>query len=225
VFERFTEASRRAVTLAQDEARLLDHDDVGTEHLLLGLVHEGEGLAAQALGLLGVTLDGARRQVEQLVGRGSTPPVGPIPFARPAKRALELSLREALQLGNNYIGTEHLLLGLIRDGAGVAIDVLTALGVDMERLRTTVLSVRASQGPITLPEPNYTPATMRILSTANIVIRTPVGSDDVLRAMLADPDSRASKALAALGVTLEAVERALADIPPEGTSDDVRGSA
>src|SRR6266545_6186789 len=116
LFQRFTDRARRAVHLAQEEARLLRHNYVGTEHLLLGLLYEGEGVAAQALGSLGVSLQAVRAQVEQIIGHGPTTPTGHIPFTPRAKKALELSLREALALGHNYIGTEHLLLGLIRDG-------------------------------------------------------------------------------------------------------------
>jgi ATP-dependent Clp protease ATP-binding subunit ClpC len=139
VFERFTDRSRRVVVLAQEEARMLNHNYIGTEHLLVGLVHEGEGVAATALASLGATLARVREQVEAIIGRGQQEPTGHIPFTARAKKVLELSLREALQLGHNYIGTEHILLGLIREGTGVAAQVLAKLGVDLTRARQEVL--------------------------------------------------------------------------------------
>jgi ATP-dependent Clp protease ATP-binding subunit ClpC len=138
VFERFTDRARRVVVLAQQEARNLDHDYIGTEHLLLGLVSEGEGIAALALGQLGISLERIRGDVEAIVGRGSKPQSGHIPFTPRAKKVLELSLREALQLGHSYIGTEHILLGLVREGEGVAAQVLVRLGADLDRVRETV---------------------------------------------------------------------------------------
>ena len=116
LFERFTDRARRVVVLAQEEARLLNHNYIGTEHILLGLIHEGEGIASQALESLGISLEAVRDQVEEIIGQGSQSPNGHIPFTPRAKKVLELSLREALQLGHNYIGTEHILLGLIREG-------------------------------------------------------------------------------------------------------------
>jgi prophage maintenance system killer protein len=139
MFQRFTDRARRAVHLAQEEARLLRHNYVGTEHLLLGLLYEGEGIAAQALGSLGISLEAVRSQVEEIIGRGPTTPTGHIPFTPRAKKVLELSLREALQLGHNYIGTEHLLLGLLREGEGVAAQVLASFHADHARLREQVL--------------------------------------------------------------------------------------
>ena len=114
MFERFTDRARRVVVLAQEEARMLNHNYIGTEHILLGLIHEGEGVAAKALESLGISLEGVRSQVEEIIGQGQQAPSGHIPFTPRAKKVLELSLREALQLGHNYIGTEHILLGLIR---------------------------------------------------------------------------------------------------------------
>src|SRR5579859_1598409 len=124
MFERFTDRARRVIVLAQDEARLLDHNYIGTEHLLLGLIHEGEGVAAAALRELGVSLDAVRQKVEEIIGRGQQAPAGHIPFTPRAKKVLELSLRESNQLGHGYIGTEHILLGLLREGEGVAAQVL-----------------------------------------------------------------------------------------------------
>jgi hypothetical protein len=127
------------VVLAQEEARMLDHNYIGTEHILLGLIHEGEGVAAKALTSLGISLQAVRQQVEEIIGHGQHSPSGHIPFTPRAKKVLELSLREALQLGHNYIGTEHILLGLIREGDGVAAQVLVRLGADLNRVRQQVI--------------------------------------------------------------------------------------
>jgi ATP-dependent Clp protease ATP-binding subunit ClpC len=139
MFERFTDRARRVVVFAAEEARMLNHNYIGTEHLLLGLIHEGEGVAAKALESLGISLEAVRRQVEEIVGQGQAAPTGHIPFTPRAKKVMELSLREALQLGHNYIGTEHILLGLIREGEGVAAQVLQKLGADLNRVRQQVL--------------------------------------------------------------------------------------
>ena len=135
MFERFTDRARRVVVLAQEEARMLNHNYIGTEHILLGLIHEGEGVAAKALESMGISQDGVRAQVIEIIGEGQQATTGHIPFTPRAKKVLELSLREALQLGHNYIGTEHILLGLIREGEGVAAQVLTKLGADLNRVR------------------------------------------------------------------------------------------
>src|SRR5205807_1382998 len=141
LFERFTDRARRVVVLAQEEARLLNHNYIGTEHILLGLIHEGEGVAAKALEQLGISLEAVRTQVEEIIGQGGSSPSGHIPFTPRAKKVLELSLREALQLGHNYIGTEHILLGLIREGEGVAAQVLVKLGADLSRVRQQVIQL------------------------------------------------------------------------------------
>jgi ATP-dependent Clp protease ATP-binding subunit ClpC len=141
LFERFTDRARRVVVLAQEEARLLNHNYIGTEHILLGLIHEGEGVAAKALESLGISLEAVRSQVEEIIGQGGSSPSGHIPFTPRAKKVLELSLREALQLGHNYIGTEHILLGLIREGEGVAAQVLVKLGADLSRVRQQVIQL------------------------------------------------------------------------------------
>jgi ATP-dependent Clp protease ATP-binding subunit ClpC len=140
MFERFTDRARRVVVLAQEEARMLNHNYIGTEHILLGLIHEG-GVAARALESLGISLDAVRQQVEEIIGRGQQAPSGHIPFTPRAKKVLELSLREALQLGHGYIGTEHILLGLIREGDGVAAQVLVKLGADLNRVRQQVIQL------------------------------------------------------------------------------------
>ena len=141
MFERFTDRARRVVVLAQEEARMLNHNYLGTEHILLGLIHEGEGVAAKSLESLGISLEAVRSQVEEIIGQGQQAPSGHIPFTPRAKKVLELSLREALQLGHNYIGTEHILLGLIREGDGVAAQVLVKLGADLNRVRQQVIQL------------------------------------------------------------------------------------
>lgn len=141
MFERFTDRARRVVVLAQEEARMLNHTYIGTEHILLGLIHEGEGVAAKALESLNVSLGAAREQVQEAIGQGSQAPTGHIPFTPRAKKVLELSLREALQLGHNYIGTEHILLGLIREGEGTAAQVLESLGADPQAVRQEVIQL------------------------------------------------------------------------------------
>src|SRR5690554_1009127 len=141
MFERFTDRARRVVVLAQEEARMLNHNYIGTEHILLGLIHEGEGVAAKALESLGISLDAVREQVQEIIGQGQQSPTGHIPFTPRAKKVLELSLREGLQLGHNYIGTEHILLGLIREGEGVAAQVLVKLGADLNRVRQQVIQL------------------------------------------------------------------------------------
>jgi hypothetical protein len=151
MFERFTDRARRVVVLAQEEARMLGHNWVGTEHILLGLIHEGEGVAAKALELLGISLDAVRQRVEEIIGQGQDAPSGHIPFTPRTKKVLELALRESQQLGHNYIGTEHILLGLIREGDGVAAQVLVKLGADLNRVRQQVLQLlhgRSAEEPV-----------------------------------------------------------------------------
>jgi ATP-dependent Clp protease ATP-binding subunit ClpA len=147
MFERFTDWARRVVVLAQEEARQLDHNYIGTEHLLLGLLREGHGTAFEALKSLGVSLEAARQQVEEIIGRGKRTPSGHIPFTPRAKKTLELALREALQLGHDYIGTEHILLGLIREGDGVAAQMLARLGIDLNVVRRRVIELLPSGDP------------------------------------------------------------------------------
>ncbi|HKX68769.1 MAG TPA: ATP-dependent Clp protease ATP-binding subunit [Intrasporangium sp.] len=141
MFERFTDRARRVVVLAQEEARLLNHNYIGTEHILLGLIHEGEGVAAKALESLDISLEAVRAQVQEIIGQGQQAPTGHIPFTPRAKKVLEYSLREALQLGHSYIGTEHILLGLIREGEGVAAQVLVKLGAELNKVRQQVIQL------------------------------------------------------------------------------------
>jgi ATP-dependent Clp protease ATP-binding subunit ClpC len=147
MFERFTDRARRVVVLAQGEARNLGHNYIGTEHILLALIDEGQGVAAKALEALGVGQDAARQRVEDMIGRGEGAPQGHIPFTPRAKKVLELSLREALQLGHDYIGTEHILLGLIREGDGVGAQVLVGLGADLDRTRQQVIQLLHGRFP------------------------------------------------------------------------------
>ena len=167
MFERFTDRARRVVVLAQEEARMLNHNYIGTEHILLGLIHEGEGVAAKGMESLGISLEAVRAQVEEIIGQGQQAPSGHIPFTPRAKKVLELSLREALQLGHNYIGTEHILLGLIREGEGVAAQVLVKLGADLNRVRQQVIQLLSGyQGKETVAQggpAEGTPSTSLVL--------------------------------------------------------------
>jgi ATP-dependent Clp protease ATP-binding subunit ClpC len=147
MFERFTDRARRVVALAKEEAKRLKHNYIGTEHILLGLLHEGEGAAAKALESLGISLDAVRQEVEEIIGQGQQEPSGQIPFTPRAKKVLELSLRESEQLGHDYVGTEHILLGLLREGDGVAAQVLVKLGADLSRVRQQVIILIGSQRP------------------------------------------------------------------------------
>jgi ATP-dependent Clp protease ATP-binding subunit ClpA len=143
VFERFTDRARRVVVLAQEEARMLNHNYIGTEHMLLGLIREGQGVAAKSLQELGIDLEAVRYEVEQIIGQGAAAPTGHIPFTPRAKKVLEMSLRESIELDHNYIGTEHILLGLIREGKGVAAQVLEKLGANLDRVRQQVIELLA----------------------------------------------------------------------------------
>ena len=194
MFERFTERARRVVVLAQEEARMLNHDYVGTEHILLGLLHEGEGVAARALESLGISLDAMREAVEGIIGRGQQAPSRHIPFTPRAKKALELSLREALQLGHDYIGTEHILLGLIREGDGVAAQVLTNAGVDLNQARQRVIGLLHGRREEDVAPPSSAPAPAPASAPAPATLT----ADDLV--------SR----LASVAARLEAIERRLA---------------
>jgi ATP-dependent Clp protease ATP-binding subunit ClpA len=173
VFERFTERARQVVVLAQQEARALKHDYIGTEHLLLGLLREEEGLAARVLASLEVSLDDVRARVETIVGSGEEVTVGQIPFTPRAKKVLELALREALSIGHTYIGTEHILLGLVREGNGVAATILGDLGLDAERVRGEVI---ATLGPHAIGEPIGEPGRRRFRPRRGFATPTVVNS-------------------------------------------------
>jgi ATP-dependent Clp protease ATP-binding subunit ClpC len=191
VFERFTSGARRAVVLSQEAARGLNHNYIGTEHLLLGLLGAGEGVAAQVFESLGISEDEARAQIEQIIPRGTEVATGAIPFTPRAKKVLELSLREALQLGHRYIGSEHILLGLIREGEGVAGQVMAKLGADAVRARASVLQLLESVPAE--PEPAGTRSTKAVihsLETENHRLRAEV---DRLRHLLLELNAEADE--------------------------------
>ena len=248
MFERFTDRARRVVVLAQEEARGLNHNYIGTEHILLALVGEGEGIAAQALNRFAMTLAGTRDEVVARVGRGSKAPAGKIPFTPRAKKTLELSLREALALHHNYIGTEHILLGLVREGEGVAAQILAERAGDLAAVRQAVLDVlpaaEALQGrrrlrrrnvPLLVgeegeageseepggPGMSTTPAAdAGLAEAARLAGSQPLGSHHLLLAALVDPDSAAARTLTALGVNLDQAREALRHAEVAGTSDE-----
>jgi Clp amino terminal domain, pathogenicity island component len=246
MFERFTHRARHVVVLSQEEARQLHHNYIGTEHILLGLLGEPDGLASRALQALGMSLEGTRREVTAIVGTGSGAPSGHIPFTPRAKKTLEFSLREALQLHHNYIGTEHILLGLIREGEGVAAQVLRQ-HAGLPEIRVAVLDLLPvagaeaargrrwlRRGPTAGPgEPGESgaPAEQAVLSAtpaadttlseaARLAGPQPVGSHHLLLATLADSDSAAARALVALGVDLDQAKEALRGMDVTGTSDE-----
>ena len=245
MFERFTNRARHVVVLAQEEARRLHHNYIGTEHILLGLFGEPDGVAGRVLAGFGMSLDSTRSEVTTIVGAGATAHSGHIPFTPRAKKVLELSLREALQLQHNYIGTEHILLGLIREGEGVAAEILLQ-HADFATIRGAVvdqLPVASAEGggrgrrwlrrrgtadpaePGTPAEQavlNATPAADTTLSeAARMAGAQPVGSHHLLLAALADPDTAAARALAALGVDLDQARQALRSADITGTSDEL----
>src|SRR5258708_2891909 len=245
MFERFTSRARHVVVLAQEEARQLQHNYIGTEHILLGLLAEQDGLAFRALERFGMSLDGAREDVKAIVGRGKSTPTGHIPFTPRAKKTLELALREALQLHHNYIGTEHILLGVIREGQGVGAQVLKQHAADLATIRVAVLELLSTmpaeaarrtrwlRRPLAMSgsvepadqsrstELQTTPAADRSLSeAARLAGSQPVGSHHLLLAALGDPDTAAARALAALGVDLDHAREALRSAEVTGTSDE-----
>ncbi len=248
MFERFTNDARRVVVLAQEEARKLRHNYIGTEHLLLGLLAETNGLAAQALASFGMSLAGTREEVIAIIGPGKDAPSGHIPFTPRAKKTLELALREALQLHHGHIGTEHILLGVIREGHGVAARIMRDHG-DLGALRTTVLDIlpagQPSPGrrwlrgrsitsaaeaggrePEEQTELHTTPAAdISLGEAARLAGSGPVGSHHLLLAALGDPDTAAARALAALGVDLDGAREALRNADVAGTSDEPQEEA
>jgi ATP-dependent Clp protease ATP-binding subunit ClpC len=197
MFERFTDRARNVVVLAQDEARMLNHNYIGTEHILLGLIHESQGLAAHALESLGIGLEPARQQVAEIVGRGKKSPSGHIPFTPRAKKILELSLREALQLSHNYIGTEHILLGLIREGEGVAVEVLVNLGADLKRVRQEVIQLQADS-PITeeMPQGSRGRVSGRAHAATQATQATQAAQAEAARAAIAQAEAARAEARA-----------------------------
>ena len=217
MFERFTQRARRVLVLAEEEARSLDHGFIAPEHVLLGLLDEGEGLAAEALRRLGVSLEPVRTQIAGALAKGTgADRSSKRPFSAPAKRGLELSLREALRLGHNYIGTEHLLLGLLRLSDGSE-GVTRFLGVDPAKVRAQVMAVLAAPKG---PDPSLSPGLADALGRARRLEGPgPTTTGQVLLAMLADVNSQARKVLELLGVDERAAEERLAEVPVEGTSD------
>ena len=245
MFERFTSRARHVVVLAQEEARRLNHNYIGTEHLLLGLLGEPDGAGGRALVGFGMSLESARAEVAAIVSPGTKAPSGHIPFTPRAKKILELSLREAVHLQHNYIGTEHILLGLIREGEGIAAQIMQQHG-DLPAIHTAVTSLAPAVGaepggrarrwlrrrgaggptepgtPAEQAELNATPAADTTLSeAARLAGPQPVGSHHLLLAALADPDTAAARALAALGVDLDQAKEALRDADITGTSDEL----
>jgi ATP-dependent Clp protease ATP-binding subunit ClpC len=236
MFERFTDRARTVVVMAQEEARGLGHNSIGTEHLLLGLLAEGNGVAAKVLERAGISLDVVRADVERIIGRGANVTAANIPFTSNAKRLLEHSLRESLRLGNNCIDTEHILLGVLAEREGVAAQILVAHGLALDDacaaviqeigLPANALAVgqwTAGRAPLR-PRPrqqNTTPAVAQIYVRARDLAQDrPVSSADMLRALIAVDDSRAARALASLGVSAERVEGALAATSAVGTADE-----
>ena len=205
MFERFTDRSRRVLVLAQEESRLLGHDFIGTEHLLLGLIGEGHGVAATTLDSLGISLEAARERVVEAVGKGGTPGAGSPPFTPRAKKVLELSLREALQLGQGHIGTEHLLFGLVREGEGGGIQVLAGLGADSDRVRERLIEhlsgqipQRPSSGTVG-PDASFSPADLS-------------GAAAALRRLLDAPPSRDAREGSMMTGRLEGAIAALEEL-------------
>jgi ATP-dependent Clp protease ATP-binding subunit ClpC len=223
MFERFTDRARRVVVLAQEEARMLNHNYIGTEHILLGLIHEGEGVAATALESLGISREAVRSQVEEIIGHGQAAPTGHIPFTPRAKKVLELSLREALQLGHNYIGTEHILLGLIREGEGVAAQVLIKLGADLEGVRGRVVALLREDIESPAGRQQYvggfTEGARAVLGLASESARGLGHQDiepaDILLALIAGDDAQVNNLLASWGVDLDDVRRRIEELAAE----------
>ena len=219
MFERFSGQARHVVVSAQEEARELDHNYIGTEHLLLGLL-TSDSLASASLNALGYTRDDVQAKVVATVGRGKASPGGHIPFTPRAKKVLELSLREALQLKHNYIGTEHILLGLLREGEGMAAQIL-AEKHPLDRIRGEVLTRIESPAPREVHGAGRTPAAHEVLAlAAELAGEGPVGSHHILEAMLQQPDSAAAKVLRDAGIDLDQLAAKLDQVDIEDTTDD-----
>ena len=213
MFERFSGQARQVVVSAQEEARELDHNYIGTEHLLLGLLTASDSVAGVSLTVLGYTHDDVQAKVEAMIGRGKAPPGGHVPFTPRAKKVLELSLREALQLKHNYIGTEHILLGVIREGEGVAAQVL-AEQHPLDQIRGEVLRQLDSPAPREAHGASRTPAAHDVLAlAAELAGDTPVGSHHILEAILQQPDSAAA-------IDLDQLTAKLDEVNIEDTADD-----
>ncbi|HJV12991.1 MAG TPA: Clp protease N-terminal domain-containing protein [Propionibacteriaceae bacterium] len=220
MFERFSGQARQVVVLAQEEARDLDHNYIGTEHVLLALLATSDSLAGASLKGLGYTHDDVRAKVEVMVGRGKTAPSGHIPFTPRAKKVLELSLREALHLKHNYIGTEHILLGMLREGEGRGAQIL-ADKHPLDRIRGELLARIESPAGRESHGEGRTPAAHEVLAlAAELAGDTPVGSHHILEAILQQPDSAAAKALIDAGIDLDQLAAKLDEISTEDTADD-----
>ena len=207
MFERFDNRARRVLVLAQEEARILNHNFIGTEHILLGLIHENDGLAARALASLEISLDAVRAQVEDMIGPSGSKPHSSPPFTPRAKKVLELALREALQIGHNHIGTEHILLGLVREGDGVAAKVLVSLGADLPRVRAEVLRLLEADQPEA--DAPIAPVWLRVGTNCTLeVVRAGRDSQDVAEALraLADLATRLGAAVDDAHISTEEVE-------------------
>jgi ATP-dependent Clp protease ATP-binding subunit ClpA len=242
MFERFTNSARHVVVLAQEEARRLQHNYIGTEHILLGLLGEPEGVACRALASFGVTLEGTRTEVTGMIGIGKAKPSGHIPFTPRAKKTLELALREALQLHHKFIGTEHVLLAVMREGEGIGAQILKQHSPDLMQIRMAVLDLVSATPLEATPsrrwlrrwsgggeesessqsaEMRTTPAAdVSLTEAARLAGSQPVGSHHLLLAAIADPEAAAARALAALGVDLDQARAALRDADVAGTSDE-----
>jgi ATP-dependent Clp protease ATP-binding subunit ClpA len=230
-FDKFTDRARKVLVLAQDEAQRFDHNYVGTEHLLLGLVREKEGVAARVLASLGADLGKIRTAVEFIIGRGDQPVVGEVGLTPRAKRVIELAIDEARRLGHNYIGTEHLLLGLVREGEGIAAGVLESMGVNLDRTRHEVIAILSAVGAIGHPNPpaeapppgrqyarfdDWHPAARAVLVDAGAIARAQAGAklatDHLLLGLVAAPDAPAVAVLALLGVERAEVQEAVGKV-------------
>jgi ATP-dependent Clp protease ATP-binding subunit ClpC len=226
MFEKFSDRARRVVVLSQEEARLLNHNYIGTEHILLGLVHEDEGVAARALGSLNIRLDAVRREVEEIIGQGGSPPSDHMPFTPRAKKVLELSLREAIQGGHNYIGTEHILLGLLREGEGVACQVLVKLGASLPNVRARVLQLAAEStsegagGWVFRPSSELAAVLDEAHRVAEARGEAQVMPIHLFLAAVEHPDGAAGRMLQIVGVDPEELRRQALDESDEAPDDE-----
>jgi ATP-dependent Clp protease ATP-binding subunit ClpA len=223
MFERFTERARQVVVLAQDEARTLKHNYIGTEHILLGLLREEEGLAARVLHDVGLTFEEVRAQVVTIVGQGDTVVTGQIPFTPRAKKVLELALREALSFDHQYVAPEHIVLGLVREYDGVAARVLGDLGTDADSIRAEVIHRLGMSGPGRSAEVPQTPGARSVLRLAQDEARdlghNHVGTEHILLGLLGEEEGGAAHVLAVLGVTIAEVRAQVAKIVVQGDDD------
>jgi ATP-dependent Clp protease ATP-binding subunit ClpC len=220
MFERFTAKARQVVVGAQEEARTLQHNYIGTEHLLLGLLSVPDSIGARALRQLGVTQEQVRADVEAMIGRGQEAPPGHIPFTPRAKKCLELALREAMQLSHNYIGTEHILLAFIREGEGVAAQILSSRIEDLRTVRAEVLALLSGKPEGEASRPKATTAAEEVTATAEALAGgAPIGSHHILEALVHAEGSMAARVLAELGVDAEAVAAKIDELDPDQTTD------